>query len=107
MSCNVFSILAFICDQIDAKTRDFLWGSTLEKRKIHVVSWKKVTRPKAVGWFSLHSRKAKNQASMANCAWHMLKDNQGDGPWCPNANTWEGLSLAMCLSSMALVRGPA
>lgn len=49
------SIPAFLCDRIDAKNRDFLWGSTPEKRKIHAVSWRKVTRPKATGWFSLHS----------------------------------------------------
>ena len=31
-------------------SRNFIWGTTIEKKKLHLVSWRMVTRPKADGF---------------------------------------------------------
>ena len=37
---------AIVCTEIDRANRNFLWGSTLEKGKMHWVNWNTVTLPK-------------------------------------------------------------
>lgn len=37
---------AHLCDKIDRINRDFLWGSTIEKRRMHLVGWSKVVKSK-------------------------------------------------------------
>jgi hypothetical protein len=44
MQCAI--IPAKVCNDVDKVCRDFLWGSTSEKRKLHLASWKKLTLPK-------------------------------------------------------------
>jgi hypothetical protein len=34
---------AKVYDNLDALNRNFLWGSTVDKRELHLVNWKKVT----------------------------------------------------------------
>ena len=34
-----------VCQEIDRANRNFLWGSTPKKRKIHLVNWNTVTLP--------------------------------------------------------------
>ena len=38
-----------VCNSIDKFYRNFLWGSTPEKKKLHIVNWHKVTLPKEIG----------------------------------------------------------
>ena len=38
-----------LCDKLDKINRDFLWGSTNEKRKMHTVGWGKIIKPKEEG----------------------------------------------------------
>ena len=45
---------------LDRISRNFLWGSTEEKRKIYLVGWNKVTKPKANGGLGLHAAKERN-----------------------------------------------
>ena len=35
--------------KLDKINRDFLWGSANEKRRMHLVGWEKVIRPKEEG----------------------------------------------------------
>ena len=34
------------CDALNQLNRNFLWGTTVDKRKLHLLHWRKVTRPK-------------------------------------------------------------
>ena len=36
-------------DSLDRVTRNFVWGSTQDKRKLLMVSWEKITKPKEKG----------------------------------------------------------
>ena len=47
MQCNLLP--SKVLDGIDRVNRNFLWGSTEEKGKMHWVGWKKVTRAKKEG----------------------------------------------------------
>lgn len=38
-----------ICDNLDKRNRNFLWGETSGKRKIHLISWHIVCKPKCKG----------------------------------------------------------
>ena len=51
-----------ICDKLDEVNRDFLWGSTSEKRKLHLIGWSKIVRPKEDGGLEIQATKAKNLA---------------------------------------------
>jgi ribonuclease HI len=65
---------AKVCDNLDALNRNFLWGSTADKRKLHLVNWQKVTQPKRFGGLGLHSAKVCNIVSMAKLVWRASKD---------------------------------
>ena len=54
-----------MCDGVDKIIRDLLWGSTEEKRKMHMVNWRTVTLPKDLGGLGLHSMKDRNLAILA------------------------------------------
>ena len=47
MQCAALSIK--ILNSIDRLSRNFLWGSSKSKKKIHLVSWKKTTKPMRKG----------------------------------------------------------
>jgi hypothetical protein len=68
---------AKVCDNLDALNRNFLWGSTVDKRKLHLVNWKKVTQPKRFRGLGLHSAKVRNTVSMAKLVWQASKDENG------------------------------
>ena len=38
-----------LCKKLDKINRDFLWGSTREKKKLHLVGWSKIIKPKEEG----------------------------------------------------------
>lgn len=44
MQCHALPIK--VCNNIDKKVRDFLCGSTEEKKKLHMVNWQTITLPK-------------------------------------------------------------
>ena len=67
-----------ILQRLDKVNRDFLWGSTEEKKKLHLVSWKKITKPKRFGGLGLQSAKEKNLALLAKLCWR-FKTNHVDG----------------------------
>lgn len=61
-----------ICDLIDKRCRDFLWGDIGSNSHIHLVNWVKVCRPKAWGGLGLRSARNINQASLMKAGWHLL-----------------------------------
>ncbi|GLT32300.1 hypothetical protein SLA2020_069760 [Shorea laevis] len=60
--------------ELDSLTGQFIWGSTSEKRKTHLVSWDRVTQPKKLGGLGLRSSKEANQALMAKVQWRMISE---------------------------------
>ena len=42
-----------LCEKLDKINRDFLWGSTRYKKKLHLVGWNKIIQPKEKGGLSI------------------------------------------------------
>lgn len=38
-----------VCDEAEKLCRNFIWGSTADKRRCHLVAWEKVCQPKEDG----------------------------------------------------------
>ena len=95
MRCHALPIK--VCNAIDKLVRDFLWGSTNEKRKLHLVNWHTVTLPKDWGGLGLFQMRYRNQALLAKLCWRIANENES--PWAqllskkyltPNRLTEEG-----------------
>ncbi|CAN1788863.1 Putative ribonuclease H protein At1g65750 [Linum perenne] len=62
-----------ICEAIDRKIRNFMWGSTNDCRKIHLVSWDEVCKPKEHGGLGLKKARDLNMAFMMKLAFLFFK----------------------------------
>jgi hypothetical protein len=68
-----------VCLELDRLNRNFLWGSTVEKKKMHMVGWKKVCRTKNEGGLGLSCAKLRNVAILAKLNWRLLEEKES--PW--------------------------
>ena len=98
MQCH--SIPIKVCDSIDKMTRDFIWGSTKEKRRMHMVKWSTITLPKELGGLGLCSMKYRNQAMLAKLCWRLAHEEGMPGArmlqakyLCPSRMTEGGRKL--------------
>ena len=74
MQCHALPIKVY--NNIDKKMRDFLWGSTNEKKKMHMVNWQTVTQPKEIGGMGLFQTRHRNQALLAKLCWHLASEHE-------------------------------
>ena len=68
-----------VCEKLDKINRDFLWGSTDERRKMHMVSWSKIVRSKEEGGLGIQEARAKNIALLSKLNWRMYHEQ--DALW--------------------------
>ena len=47
---------------VDKLNRNFIWGSSDSKKKLHLIGWNKVTRDKEEGGLGIQAMKPKNTA---------------------------------------------
>ncbi|XP_019091097.1 PREDICTED: uncharacterized protein LOC109128707 [Camelina sativa] len=78
-SIPIHSILTIILPQatlacFDKVSRSFLWGSTPDKRKQHLVAWDKVCLPKCEGGLGIRAAKDMNKALIAKMGWRLIND---------------------------------
>ena len=69
-----------ILNSIERLSRKFLWGSSVSKKKIHLVSWKKITKSKREGGLGIQAVREKNIASLAKLNWCLQIDLHHYGP---------------------------
>lgn len=60
-----------VINSIDKINRNFVWGTTDEVKKMHMVSWRKITKPKARGGLGVHDAKGRNLTLVAKLCWRM------------------------------------
>uniref|UniRef100_A0A2N9GX50 CCHC-type domain-containing protein n=1 Tax=Fagus sylvatica TaxID=28930 RepID=A0A2N9GX50_FAGSY len=65
-----------ICNDLDRLNRNFLWGSTSESKKMHLVGWDKVCRPKRDGGLGLYATKPRNKALLAKLNWRLHDEKE-------------------------------
>ncbi|CAN1171162.1 Putative ribonuclease H protein At1g65750 [Linum perenne] len=63
---------AHICDKIDRKIRNFIWGSVEGARKIHNIKWEIVCKPKSMGGLGLRSARDLNKAFIMKIVWGLI-----------------------------------
>lgn len=59
------TLLAHLCEKLDKINRDFLLGTTSEKKRMHLVGWNKIIKPKEKGDLGIQATRAKNLALLA------------------------------------------
>ncbi|CAN1316897.1 Putative ribonuclease H protein At1g65750 [Linum perenne] len=62
-----------ICDSIDRKIRNFIWGSVEGSRKTHNINWDTVCKPKSLGGLGLHNARDLNKAFLMKIVWGLIK----------------------------------
>ena len=65
------ALFAKVLTNVDRLSRNFLWGSSENKKKLHLVGWSKITKPKKEGGLGVQVAKAKNIALLAKLNWHL------------------------------------
>lgn len=65
---------AHICDKLDKDNRDFLWGSTSDKKRMHLVGWNKIVKSKAEGGLGIRAARAKNIALLVKLNWRLYHE---------------------------------
>lgn len=64
MQCS--KILASICDEAERLCSDFIWGSTLDARRNHLISWETIYSLKEMGGLGFRSMRMVNVAYLMN-----------------------------------------
>ncbi|CAN1138871.1 Putative ribonuclease H protein At1g65750 [Linum perenne] len=62
------------CEAIDKRIRDFVWGSTDEASKVHLVAWDRICLPKEAGGLGLKSARFLNRAYMMKLAFTLFQE---------------------------------
>ncbi|CAA7029708.1 unnamed protein product [Microthlaspi erraticum] len=116
---SVISLPKSTLGSLDRVTRSFLWGSTTEKRKPHLLNWKKVCQPKRNGGLGIRSATDMNKALLAKIGWRLLhnvdrlwarvlrhkykvKEAQ-DQSWLVPKGTWSSTWRSVCLGLREIV----
>ena len=84
------ALRSHLCEKLDKINRDFLWGSSTEKKKLHLVGWSKVIKPKEEGGLGIQAAQAKNIALLAKLNWRLYHEKD---------SLWEKDSLEQILLS--------
>ena len=71
------SLPSKITQCVDKLCQNFLWGSSDNKKKLHLMNWRKITKPEKSGGLGLQSTKEKNIGLLAKLNWcfHQKKDS--------------------------------
>lgn len=68
-----------VCDEVDKKCRNFVWGDSDQQRHYHTVAWESICQPKRLGGLGLRSMRDINSACMIKAGWKLC--NQKDDLW--------------------------
>lgn len=60
-----------LCDEIDRKCKNFIWGDTEHQRHMHLASWKSICTPKKFGGLGLRAASDINTSFMMKMGWNL------------------------------------
>ncbi|XP_034211169.1 uncharacterized protein LOC117624139 [Prunus dulcis] len=66
-----------ICDELDKLNRNFFWGGSDKKTKVHLCQWDLLCRPKSKGGLGFKKTHEMNKALLAKSGWRLLKKDEG------------------------------
>ena len=61
-----------ICNKIDKICRNFFWGGSDDKKKLHLVRWENICKPKRMGRFEFRKVKQMNEAFLMKLGWSLI-----------------------------------
>ena len=64
-----------IANVVDRLSRNCFWGSTESKKKLHLISWRKIIKPKKEGGLGLFALEPMNKALLAKLNWRFHKES--------------------------------
>lgn len=64
-----------VCDKLDRINKDFLWGDTPDKRKLHLVNWHTVCKDNDVGGLGLRKAQIQNTALLTKLGWKIVSQD--------------------------------
>lgn len=64
-----------VCDKIDKLNREFLWGDSENKKKVHLVKWRNACKPKKHGGHVPRYKVENNIAINAKLGWRIMNEN--------------------------------
>jgi hypothetical protein len=70
---SVFKFPMGLCDDMSQIIREFWWGDEDNKRKVHWLSWDKITKSKNMGGMGFKDLRMFNQALLARQAWRLIQ----------------------------------
>jgi hypothetical protein len=70
---SVFQFPIGLIEELNKRIRDFHWGDEHDRRRMHWLSWDKLTRPKLCGGMGFRDFRIYNQALLARQAWRLLQ----------------------------------
>ena len=65
-----------LCNNIDQKVRNFIWGNSQEKKKVHLARWETLTNTKENGGLGIQSMRNINIAFMATLGWRLITETK-------------------------------
>ncbi|KAL4391418.1 hypothetical protein AHAS_Ahas03G0243100 [Arachis hypogaea] len=68
-----------VCAKMDKIYRDFLWRSSDEERKVHLLNWEKICKPKEEGGLGIRRAQETNQLFLMKLAWGLI--HKRDALW--------------------------
>ena len=63
-----------LCDDIDKRSKRFLWGGTEQTRKIHNLSLGQLIKTKEVGGLGFRTMRETNAAFLTKLGWRLLME---------------------------------
>ena len=73
---SLFRILGKFVDAIDKIQRKFLWSGIEDKKRMSLIAWDKICKPKLEGGFDIRSARSMNKALLAKQGWRVYHDNK-------------------------------
>ena len=61
-----------LCNNIDKTVKNFIWGSSKDERKLHLINWEIMTKGKDMGGLGIRSMQKMSLAFMAKLRWRLL-----------------------------------
>lgn len=70
---NYIKIPKGVSKAMDKVTRDFFWGSSEEKKKMHLFKWDVVTQSRDLGGLGIHKTSLRNKAILSGLTWRFIQ----------------------------------